>query len=145
MRRLTTGEESGAGSRDNEPAGTKLGSNLSRGSNRLICPIVGHALRSGMDVKAYAASVGRKAPTVYDEVHAAKVAAAVMDVHNDLSGHFSQLVAIHPARSWLWPALVQAMLPAAGEAAVATALANGCSGKSSAVFGRRCPARPKAL
>jgi hypothetical protein len=32
-----------------------------------------HALRSGMDVKAYAASVGRKQRTVYNEAQAAEV------------------------------------------------------------------------
>jgi hypothetical protein len=74
-----------------------------------------HALRSKMDVKAYAASVGRKAPTVYDEVHAAKVADACADIRAKLSDYFSQLVAIHAARPWLWPALVKAMLPPAGE------------------------------
>jgi len=36
-----------------------------------------HALNSGMDVKAYAASVGRARTTVHDEVYAAEVARAV--------------------------------------------------------------------
>ena len=36
--------------------------------------------------------------TVADEVWAAEVAAAVVDVHNDLSAHYSQLVEIHAAR-----------------------------------------------
>jgi hypothetical protein len=69
-----------------------------------------HALHSGMDVKAYAESVGRKRDTVQDEVMAARVKVAAGNVTHDLSARFSQLVAIHAAREWLWPALVEAML-----------------------------------
>jgi hypothetical protein len=69
-----------------------------------------HALHSGMDVKAYAESVGRERATVHDEVYAAKVAEVVPDVRNDISGFFSQLVAIHSAPEWLWSALVNAMV-----------------------------------
>jgi ParB/RepB/Spo0J family partition protein len=65
-----------------------------------------HALRSGVDVKAYAESVGRARKTVSDEVLAAKVSEAVADIRHDLSGVFSQLVAVHAAARWLWPALV---------------------------------------
>jgi hypothetical protein len=39
-----------------------------------------HALNSGMHVKAYAASVGRKQQTVSNEVLAARVAHAVPDI-----------------------------------------------------------------
>ena len=51
-----------------------------------------HALRSGMDVKAYAASVGRKQQTVSNEVCAAKVAEACPDIGAEASARFSQLV-----------------------------------------------------
>jgi len=78
-----------------------------------------HALRSvekpgDLDVRAYAARVGREKQwrNVYNEVYAAKVASAVADVCNDLSGCFSQLVEIHAARTYLWPPLVKAMLAA---------------------------------
>jgi len=70
-----------------------------------------HALRSGMDVKAYAASVARVRRTVQDEVCAARVAEAVAHVRHDLSDQFRTLVEIHAAPQWLWPALVAAMLP----------------------------------
>src|ERR1700731_3700574 len=69
-----------------------------------------HALRSGMDVKAYAGSVGRKQRTVYNEAQAAEVFRCVADIGNDLSERFSQLVEIHSAPTWLWPALVAAMV-----------------------------------
>ena len=59
-----------------------------------------------MDVKAYAASVGRAQRTVANEVWAAEVA-AVADVGNE---SFSQLVEIHAAPKWLWAALVNAMV-----------------------------------
>ena len=62
-----------------------------------------------MEGKAYAASVGRPEQSVYRELHAAKVA-AVIDIDNGLTKHFSQLVEIHTAPAWLWPALVAAML-----------------------------------
>lgn len=47
---------------------------------------------------------------VADEVYAARVAGAVSDtdIRIELSRYFSQLVAIHAARPWLWPALVAA-------------------------------------
>jgi protein gp37/ParB-like chromosome segregation protein Spo0J len=80
-----------------------------------------HALHSvakpeDLDVKAYAASVGREKEyqTVRHEVMAARVASAVLHVYNDLgdlAGHFRVLVEIHAAPEWLWPALVEAMLP----------------------------------
>ncbi|MGO9420289.1 hypothetical protein [Roseiarcus sp.] len=65
-----------------------------------------HALRSKMDVKACAASVGRAHATVNREVMAARVAgAADFDIEIDC---FSQLVEIHAAPEWLWRALVAA-------------------------------------
>jgi ParB-like chromosome segregation protein Spo0J len=69
-----------------------------------------HALRSEMDVKAYAASVSRPRQTVDNEVRAARVATAVPDIGHDLSSRFSQLVEIHAAPEWLWRALVAALL-----------------------------------
>lgn len=65
-----------------------------------------HALHSGMEVKAYAAMVGRAGSTVAQEYRAAKVATAVMHVHNDLSDLTRHLAEIHAAPEWLWPALV---------------------------------------
>ena len=59
-----------------------------------------HAIGSGMQVKAYAANVGRKQQSVSDEVLAARVAKSVPDVRYDLSSQFSQLVAIHAAPKW---------------------------------------------
>jgi len=67
-----------------------------------------HALHSGQDVRAYADSTGRKRGVISNEICAARVAAAVQ-----ISGQedrFSQLVEIHAAPNWLWPALVAAML-----------------------------------
>jgi ParB/RepB/Spo0J family partition protein len=70
-----------------------------------------HALKSGMNIKAYAKSVLRKRNTVQDEVSAAKVAQAVPDIrHELLIENFSQLVVIHTSPPWLWPVLVSAML-----------------------------------
>jgi ParB-like chromosome segregation protein Spo0J len=68
-----------------------------------------HALGSSMDVKAYAESVGRAQSTVQQETRAARVAA---DAHVgiDLSGQFKTLVEIHGAPTWLWSALVNAMV-----------------------------------
>ena len=65
-----------------------------------------HALKSGMDVKAYAERVGRARTTVQDEVKAARVASAVTHVRHELPHRL--LAAIHAAPSWLWPALVAA-------------------------------------
>jgi ParB-like chromosome segregation protein Spo0J len=55
-----------------------------------------HALRSGMEIRAYAADVGRKENTVGNEVKAARVASYVTDI-GDLWKRFSQLVEIHAA------------------------------------------------
>src|SRR3954451_19944391 len=57
-----------------------------------------HALHSGMDVKAYAASVGqgKERITVQHEVMAAHVAGAVFNVeHGDFALHYMKLVEIH--------------------------------------------------
>ena len=69
-----------------------------------------HALHSGMDVKAYAESVGRARTTISSEVRGAAVADLVTDIGHDLSKHFSQLVEIHAAPRWLWSALVGKMV-----------------------------------
>jgi hypothetical protein len=58
-----------------------------------------------LDVKAYAKSAGREKEqqTVYREVWAAEVAAAVNNVVNsNLSEHYMKLVDIHAAPKWLW-------------------------------------------
>jgi ParB/RepB/Spo0J family partition protein len=77
-----------------------------------------HALRSvekpeDLDVKAYAERAGRakERRTVQSEIMAARVAEAAADIGHALSDRFSQLVEIHAAPEWLWPALVEAMLP----------------------------------
>src|SRR4051794_39721092 len=69
-----------------------------------------HALHSGKDVKAYAESVGRAQRTVYNETQAAKVFQAVADIGNDLTKVFSQLVEVHVAPRWLWPALAEKLV-----------------------------------
>lgn len=70
-----------------------------------------HALHSGIEIKAYAASIGRPHQTVYDEVYAAEVAGAVPPMRNELTKiSYKTLGAIHVAPRWLWPALVSAML-----------------------------------
>jgi hypothetical protein len=68
-----------------------------------------HALHSGQDGKSYAEKVGRARGTVRNEIYAARVAAAVSDVGH-ATERFAQLVEIHAAPGWLWPALVAAML-----------------------------------
>jgi protein gp37/ParB-like chromosome segregation protein Spo0J len=65
-----------------------------------------HALHSGMDVKAYAASVGRKRTTVQDEVKAARVASSVTHMRHELTPYVRHLAEIHAAPSWLRPAMV---------------------------------------
>ena len=69
-----------------------------------------HALHSGMDVKAYAESVGRARTSVSSEVLAARVADAVTHVGHDMTVHFKSLVEIHAAPRWLWSALVGKMV-----------------------------------
>ena len=71
-----------------------------------------HALHSGLDAKSYAAGVGRAHTTVHNEVKAARVASATVDTDVGI-GHaklFSQLVEIHAAPRWLWPALVDRLI-----------------------------------
>jgi len=67
---------------------------------------------SGMDVKAYAASVGRARTTVQREAYAAEVASAVPINGHELDQLSTHLVEIHAARRWLWPALVHGMVGA---------------------------------
>jgi hypothetical protein len=69
-----------------------------------------HALNSGMDGKAYAASLGRAQQTVARKIVAARVATAVPDIGYRASEAFSQLVELHAAPSCLWPARVAALL-----------------------------------
>jgi hypothetical protein len=47
--------------------------------------------------------------SVANEVCAARGADAVADIGYEISDRFSQLVEIHAAPPWLWPALVSAM------------------------------------
>jgi hypothetical protein len=72
-----------------------------------------HALKAkteqSIEIKTYAAKVGRKQQTVLEETWAARVALSVNK--NVLVGdHFHTLKVIHAAPSWLWPALVEAMV-----------------------------------
>jgi ParB-like chromosome segregation protein Spo0J len=70
-----------------------------------------HALRSGMEIKAYAARIGRPHQTVYDEVYAAEVVEAVPHMRNELANiPYKTLGAIHVAPRWLWPALGSAVV-----------------------------------
>jgi len=65
-----------------------------------------------MEGKAYASAVSRSQRTVANEICAARVQTAVADVgyKGDVSDRLSQLVEIHAAPDWLWPALVRAMV-----------------------------------
>jgi hypothetical protein len=69
-----------------------------------------HALRSGMDVKAYAATVGRARSTVHQEVYAAEVASAVPHMWNEIPDRTRHLAELHAAPSWLWAALVAQLI-----------------------------------
>jgi ParB-like chromosome segregation protein Spo0J len=69
-----------------------------------------HALRSGLDVKAYAETVGRARTTVHQEVYAARVAQSVPHVRNELHDRTRHLAELHAAASWLWPALVARLI-----------------------------------
>jgi ParB family chromosome partitioning protein len=70
-----------------------------------------HALRSGMEIKAYAARIGRPHQTVYDEVYAAEVAEAIPHMRNELANvAYKTLGAIRVAPRWLWPALGSAVV-----------------------------------
>jgi ParB/RepB/Spo0J family partition protein len=69
-----------------------------------------HALHSGMDVKAYAESVGRARTSVHNEVYAAKVADTVPHMGNELSNYFRHLTEIHAAPLFLWPVLVNQLI-----------------------------------
>lgn len=73
-----------------------------------------HALHSGLTGKAYAAAVGRAQQSVSNEILAARVADAVPHVGYDLSDYFRHLTEIHAAPSWLWPALVTALVKDGG-------------------------------
>lgn len=66
-----------------------------------------HALKSGLDVTAYATRVGRPRTSVSNEVLSARVASAVTNVGHALP-EWTVLREIHAAPSWLWPALVAA-------------------------------------
>lgn len=66
-----------------------------------------HALHSDLDVKAYAANVGRARGSVQNEVYAAEVTDAVRDIaHERLAEKVHHLREIHAAPFWLWPAMV---------------------------------------
>jgi hypothetical protein len=71
-----------------------------------------HALRSGLGLVAYAAKVGKAVTTMQSRWEAAAVAERVItDIsNNDLQERWSALAAIHPAKEWLWSALVTQLL-----------------------------------
>jgi hypothetical protein len=74
-----------------------------------------HALHSGKSIRDYAEEVGTSATTVTYQRHAAEVFTYV-NSEADMSYRTRQLVEIHAAPRWLWPALVEKM--AADEAPV---------------------------
>jgi hypothetical protein len=66
--------------------------------------------KSGLDLKAYAEQAGKVYTTLSTKVKAWRVL-SVTDVSNDdLRDRWYQLAEIHAAPSWLWAALVQAMV-----------------------------------
>lgn len=69
-----------------------------------------HALGSGLDIKAYAESAGRRRQRVSNEVLAARVADAVTNVGHELTNQFVALTVVHAAPRWLWLALVGRLL-----------------------------------
>lgn len=65
-----------------------------------------HALGSGLDVKAYAAAIGKARTTLQDRVKAARVFQAVTDIRHDaIKDRWPRLAELHAAPAWLWPAL----------------------------------------
>jgi ParB-like chromosome segregation protein Spo0J len=68
-----------------------------------------HALKSGLDVKAYAKAVHEDRLKVQRRVMAARVAAVFDGEHASLAERWYQLNEIHAAASWLWPTLVGRM------------------------------------
>lgn len=65
-----------------------------------------HALGSGLDVKAYAAAIGKARTTLQDRVKAARVFQAVTDIRHDaIKDRWPHLAELHAAPAWLWPAL----------------------------------------
>jgi hypothetical protein len=70
-----------------------------------------HALDTGLSVRTYATAMSMKPGTVQDLMEAAKVAQACRDVPTaDLARFTSHLAELHLASSWLWPALVAALI-----------------------------------
>ena len=65
-----------------------------------------HALNSGLTGRDYAKASGMHEASLSERVRAARVAEAVMDVHNDMTRQWQHLSAIHAAPRWLWSALV---------------------------------------
>ena len=64
---------------------------------------------SGLDLKEYATAAGKKYATLYNKVRAYRVA-SVCDIANATAQEtWNQLVEIHAAPQWLWPALVEKM------------------------------------
>jgi len=69
-----------------------------------------HAVKSGLDIKAYAAAAQVDRLKVQRRVMAARVAAVFTGEHAALVDRWFHLVEIHAAASWLWPALVDRLL-----------------------------------
>ena len=65
-----------------------------------------HALKSGKTIRDYSRAAGFAENTIGARVKAARVA-SVTDIGDETK--WSQLVEIHAAPSWLWPALVSAV------------------------------------
>ena len=70
-----------------------------------------HALRSGLQPTAYAKQTGQSRRHTQTRVYAARVATKSGHDIVVLRDAWSQLAEIHAAPTWLWSALVEAMLP----------------------------------
>jgi ParB/RepB/Spo0J family partition protein len=67
-----------------------------------------HAAESGMDLKAYAAAVGKNEKTLHTKVRAWRVRS---NLHVEIdNADWRNLAEIHAAPEWLWAALVERML-----------------------------------
>jgi hypothetical protein len=69
-----------------------------------------HALKSGLDITAYAERAGAVRTTLQDKVKAARVYETVTDIRHEAMNRWQHLSVIHAAPRWLWRALVAAML-----------------------------------
>jgi hypothetical protein len=70
-----------------------------------------HALRSGLEPKAYSEAVGKPRTSIQTKVSAARVASEThVSLTDDVMDRWRHLAEIHAAPPWIWHALVDAML-----------------------------------